>query len=112
MRYNATTAHVPISRKRKALYEHEPVEGKVLIWRVMGFGGKGFPLVFARVSGVVIRLTQASVQFCHPELNGLMGQTYVDDPAFTSCGSRAATEFATNAIFLLWLLLGINLSWS
>ena len=111
MRYSCTLSHVPISRQRAALHPGEPRAGKVLAWRVMGFGGKAYPLISARVSGVVIRLTQAAVQFSHPDLRGLLGQTYVDDPAFTFSGTAEANDFATNAVILLWLLFGLGLSW-
>ena len=111
MRYSCTLSHLPIARRRAALHPTEPCSGKVLVWRVMGFGGKAYPLVFARVSGVVVRLSQAAVQFCHADLRGLMGQTYVDDPAFTTSGSPVACDYATNNLILFWLLLGIGLSW-
>ena len=40
MQYSCTTSHVPIAPSRASLHDHEPRSGKVLIWQVMGFGGK------------------------------------------------------------------------
>ena len=88
-RYCCTLCHEAIRRTRDPLRPDEPLSGKVLIWRVMGFGGKAYPLVFARVSGVVIRLTQASIQFCHPDLQGLL----VHDKAGTQCFCAQSLSF-------------------
>ena len=40
-----------------------------------------------------------------------MGQTYVEDPAFTLAGSEAATGKTADKIIGLWLILGLGLSW-
>ena len=39
-----------IHRTRPPLDPEEPAEGTFLVWLVLGFGGKSFPLLFARVA--------------------------------------------------------------
>ena len=45
-------------RSRQAHHD-EPKEGSIVVWRFLGFGGKPNPLVFARISSVLIRTGQA-----------------------------------------------------
>ena len=40
----------PLRRTRAPLHPDEPLEGTFLVWRVLGFGGKAFPLLYARVA--------------------------------------------------------------
>ena len=47
--YNCCLVEVPITRKRAALDDSEPKSGQFLVWTVLGFGGKAYPLLYARV---------------------------------------------------------------
>ena len=51
-RYNCCLLEVghPMRRTRPPVHPNEPVEGSFLIWRVLGIGGKAFPLLYARVA--------------------------------------------------------------
>ena len=40
----------PLRRTRPPLDPIEPVEGCFLVWLVLGFGGKSYPLLYARVA--------------------------------------------------------------
>ena len=40
----------PLRRTRPPLDPDEPEEGTFLVWPVLGFGGKAFPLLYARVA--------------------------------------------------------------
>ena len=48
-RYNCCLVESPIRRTRAALDESEPRSGRFLVWTVLGFGGKAYPLLYARV---------------------------------------------------------------
>ena len=48
-RWNCCLVEVPIRRSRPALDSEEPESGLFLVWRVLGFGGKAYPLLYARV---------------------------------------------------------------
>ena len=48
-RYNCCLVELPVSRKRAALDEDEPESGTFLVWTVLGFGGRAYPLLYARV---------------------------------------------------------------
>ena len=56
---NCILLEEPITRKREALDPAEPKQGKFLIWRVLGFGGRPNPLLYARVASVLCRAGQA-----------------------------------------------------
>ena len=48
-RYNCCLIESPIRRTRPTLDDEEPESGSFLVWRVLGFGGKAYPLLYARV---------------------------------------------------------------
>ena len=48
-RYNCCLVEQPVSRARAALNEDEPQSGTFLVWTVLGFGGRAYPLLYARV---------------------------------------------------------------
>ncbi|CAK0863499.1 unnamed protein product [Prorocentrum cordatum] len=62
--------------------------GRVIVWRVLGFGGKSNPLVYSRFASFVARSTQAmlSADACRLQL-------YVDDPALTLAGGMPLQYF-------------------
>ena len=55
-RWNCCQVEEPLHRDRPALDAAEPMTGLFLIWLVLGFGGKAFPLLYARVALVLPRL--------------------------------------------------------
>ena len=73
------------------------------MWRVLGFGGKANPLVYARVGCVAARCGQGSVDptVCRSQL-------YVDDPSILAGGTpdECAREF--DVIELSWLTQGFH----
>ena len=48
-RYNCCLVEAPVRRRRAALDASEPETGRFLVWTVLGFGGKAYPLLYARV---------------------------------------------------------------
>ena len=48
-RYNCCLVEAPLRRTRPALDASEPESGRFLVWTVLGFGGKAYPLLYARV---------------------------------------------------------------
>jgi len=57
--YNACELKRPISRTRGPLFHGEASSGSVVVWSVLGFGGKANPLVFARCAAFACRTAQA-----------------------------------------------------
>ena len=55
----------------------------VYVWKTLGFGGKTFPLVYARPASFASRMAQALL---NPKTAKL--QLYVDDPALAMVGSK------------------------
>ena len=49
-RFNCCLVERPIERTRAPLDPDEPVIGAFLVWLVLGFGGRAFPLLYARVA--------------------------------------------------------------
>ena len=47
--FNCCLVEAPIRRSRAALDATEPESGRFLVWTVLGFGGKAYPLLYARV---------------------------------------------------------------
>ena len=114
MGYNASVCPAGLVRSRDALYADEPVEGRVLLWRVLGFGGHSNPLTYSRAATFAARSGQALL--CEPA-RGVRSwargrlQLYVDDPALTLCGNTAEQGLAVDLLVSWWLCLGIPLSW-
>ena len=102
-----------LRRDRDRLHEDEPEVGKVLVWKVLGFGGHANPLVYARVASFAARTLQGLL-FHAPEHSGFgQGrlQVYVDDPALVIRGSLDQQTRAIDMAVLWLMLLGIPLSW-
>ena len=78
----------------------------VYIWRTLGFGGKTFPLVYARPASFASRTAQA---LSHRSRSRL--QLYVDDPAHTLVGTRNWALLEGSLPIRWWLVLGLDLSW-
>ena len=79
---------------------------KVIVWRVLGFGGRANPLVYARVASCAARTAQGLYS---PDVLRL--QLYVDDPAITAQGSDQDCHWAMDSVLWLWLALGIRIAW-
>ena len=48
-RFNCCLVESPVRRSRPELDAAEPESGWFLVWAVLGFGGKAYPLLYARV---------------------------------------------------------------
>ena len=48
-RYNCCLVESPVRRSRQPLDATEPEEGTFIVWNVLGFGGRTYPLLYARV---------------------------------------------------------------
>ena len=49
LRYNCCLSTEPLRRARGPLDATEPEEGTFIVWNVLGFGGRTYPLLYARV---------------------------------------------------------------
>ena len=49
-RFNCCISETPIERKRPPIDKLEPAAGTFIMWLVLGFGGKSYPLLYARVA--------------------------------------------------------------
>ena len=81
-------------------------EDGFIVFTGMGFGGRAFPLVFARVVSVVSRTTQALFDEDCARL-----QFFVDDPALSAAGDDEETTEIFDLAIMWWLVLGARLSW-
>ena len=86
------------------LFPGEPPQ--VIVWKVLGFGGRANPLVYARIASCAARTAQG---LCDP--NNLRLQLYVDDPALTSCGTEESCHWEFDHVLWWWLALGLRLAW-
>ena len=62
---------------------NSPTGSYVYVWKTLGFGGKTFPLVYARPASFAARTAQALLD---PQTAKL--QLYVDDPALAMAGTK------------------------
>ena len=88
--------------------------GKLLVWRVLGFGGHSNPLTYSRAATFAARSGQALLTRPREKTGVAEGrlQLYVDDPVLTVTGSLDQQHAAIDVLTLWWLCLGIPLSWS
>ena len=116
--FNVAVVEVPVERGRPPLFEGEPGRGTHIAWRVLGFGGKPNPLVFARAASFAARTAQALLR---PRVESTSGSTeaaagrlqfYVDDPVLTLAGTGEQCSTAVDMVLLWWLVLGIPLAWA
>ena len=125
-RFNCAALPSELRRTRPPLHATEPVAGRVVVWRVLGFGGRPNPLVFGRVTSVLMRIGQAvltSRQEWATRSRDPGGKNhdyidasarchlYVDDAAAAFRGSREDIEEAFDLLILLWLVMGAPISW-
>ena len=78
----------------------------VYVWKTLGFGGKTFPLVYARHSSFASRTAQSLLD---PQTAKL--QLYVDDPALAMVGTKQWALAEGSIPILWWLVLGLSPSW-
>ena len=117
-RFNCANTGFLLKRRRGPLHEDEPVEGRFVVWRVLGFGGKPNPLVFSRAAAFAARTAQALLGperredrvDCEDIAYGKV-QLYVDDPAVSLCGTDEQINASMDIVIMWWLALGIPLSW-
>ena len=118
-RFNCARAGHVVKRDRDALFDEEPAEGEFVVWRVLGFGGRPNPLIFARVASFACRTAQALLgPWTKVDRDGQWQQVgrgllqcFVDDPALVVAGTPDQREAAVDLVILWWLCLGIPLAW-
>jgi hypothetical protein len=114
-RFNCCLLETSISRQRDAIAPGEPTRGSLIVWQVLGFGGRSYPLLYARVASWLARATQAMLHTDSWSRRASWGpaavQVYVDDPAIVVSGSSAQQSTSIDLAILWWLVLGIPLSW-
>ena len=116
--FNAAELDQPIRRSRPALFDGEALEGTVIVWPVLGFGGRPNPLVFARAASFAARSGQALLRptpraerGCSAAAVGRL-QLYVDDPVLSVLGTTEQRQVAIDLVLLWWLVLGLPLAWA
>ena len=82
-----------------------------MVWRVLGFGGRPNPLLFARAASLAMRSAQCLGQSLCRKPDDFKSQLYVDDPAITVAGSPEVVMGALDVVLLWWLVLGLPLAW-
>ena len=117
MATNCSTLEVPITRARPPLDQEEPVSGSFIIWRVLGFGGRPNPLLYARVASFLCRTGQTLLRPSRDARSGLKScapgrlQMFVDDPILALAGTRDTAEASVDVLLMWWLVLGAPLAW-
>ena len=86
--------------------DESPSGTYIYVWHTLGFGGKTFPLVYARPASFAARTAQALV----PQ-DRVRSQLYVDDPAIAMVGTKAWALREGTLPLLWWLVLGLDLAW-
>ena len=131
-RFNCAELPVAIEARRAPLHPEEPPSGRMVVWRVLGFGGRPNPLVFGRITSVVMRLAQA-VLTAFDDLPDSAGSRhlrsqpleladclearcrahlYVDDAAVVLEGLDEDIFESFDTFLLLLLALGAPIAWS
>ena len=108
------------------MHPAEPESGQLVVWRVLGFGGRPNPLVFGRLTSILMRAAQATLTSATdrtddvehsprglPEFAAATSRLhlYVDDAAALFAGAVPATEECFDLLLLLWLTLGAPIAW-
>ena len=115
--FNTCYLESPLARRRPAAFQGETEKGQVIVWRVLGFGGKPNPLVYSRAASFAARSAQALLRTTAQSTVGAAAcapgrlQLYVDDPVLSLAGSPAATDASIDLVLLWWLCLGPPLAW-
>ena len=80
--------------------------GGSFCYNVLLFGARPGPLVWGRLAALVMRITAAM----HVDAKSRL-QCYVDDPVAIFGGTKRARSKHMLRTILLWLVLGLKLSW-
>ncbi len=120
--YNATVVPEGLQRTRPPLHPEEPEHGHCIVWRVLGFGGKPNPLIFARAASFAARTAQALLSPKRRKKQRRLArrkvklaaarlELYVDDPVLALAGSSEQIDASIDLCCLWWTLLGVPLAW-
>ena len=111
------------------MHAEEPEQGQLIVWRVLGFGGRPNPLVFGRVTAALMRAAQAllTTRGDFEQSSGGRGRQeecaapfaaavtrlhlYVDDAVAAFRGRLDDITEAFDLLLLLWLALGAPVAW-
>ena len=110
-RYNCCEVPQGLRRSRTQVYDSEPEAGQFVVWRVLGFGGRPNPLLFARAASVAMRSAQCLGEALCVKVVDFKFQLYVDDPAITVCGPTEVVAASIDSVLVWWLVLGLPLAW-
>lgn len=110
-RFNCAHTTGTVKRSRPPLFEEEVAEGRFVVWKVLGFGGRPNPLIFSRAASLACRMAQGLVAKNLDDDAEARIQLYVDDPIITVRGSEEKCQETLDHIIMLWLAIGIPLSW-
>ena len=93
-RFNCAHVGRNIVRSRGPLFDGEAQEGAFVVWRVLGFGGRPNPLVYARAASLASRSAQALLgrSSARSDLAETRLQLYVDDTVAALAGRRKAAR--------------------
>ena len=108
--FNCCEVSQGLSRTRDNVYTDEPETGKFIVWRVLGFGGRPNPLLFARAVSLAMRSTQCLGDAMCEEPGMFKSQLYGDDPAITVAGSPTAVHKTLDVVLLWWFIIGLPLA--
>ena len=101
--FNAAVIADGIQRTRPPVYPGEPSEGSLVLWRVLGFGGRPNPLVYTRIASVGAR-TAAALRPPYRDSSTAGGllrlQLYVDDTALSLLGNEMQRGEMLDAVLL------------
>jgi hypothetical protein len=117
MRFNCAEVGEGLTRERAEVFPGEAKTGTLMVWRVLGFGGKPNPLIYSRAASFAMRTAQAIFNFPARNLqvrhlSRARGQLYVDDPAWVLASREQDHLRSIDVLLMWWLALGIPLSWS
>ena len=114
-RFNCAHTGFSLKRTRDAVIDGEVEEGRFVVWRCLGFGGRPNPLIFSRLASFAARTTQALMG--EPSSTDIPAagegrlQLYVDDPTVAVRGTREQADAVFDIVILWWMVLGIPLAW-
>jgi hypothetical protein len=115
-RFNCAKVASPLTMTRQKLDPQESSSGCFVVWRVLGFGGRPNPLVYSRAASFAMRSGQAMLGVPrrseqHALLSRARGQLYVDDPVWTTAGTKEQNQRTVDIVLNWWLVLGLPLAW-
>ena len=130
-RFNCAVLPEPIELGRPPLHALEPAAGKMIVWRVLGFGGRPNPLIFGRVTAALMRTAQG-ILTCLTDAAACAGSRhgspsdhpadyldararahlYVDDAAVALAGDDQDIIESFDLLLLFFLVMGAPVAWS